>query len=150
MKQYFLSLITFFAVALSQSGCATILSGTFQGVEIESAPSHAEVFVNGDFAGTTPCEVKLDQATEPYVVLKKEGYADTRVKLKKGVSGWLFLDVFPGIVTYIVPGLIVDAWAGAGRSFNEDDIVVPLLLKNEKRMSFYDGNVTLSNVSESN
>lgn len=125
------------------SGCATIMTGTFENVEIDSEPSGAAVFVNGDLAGTTPCEVDLDQDTEPYIVLKKTGYADTRVKLKKGVNGWLVLDVFTGIV----PGLIFDAWAGAGKSFNEDDICVPLLLPDEKQMRFYDGDVLLSNVS---
>lgn len=146
MKKNSLMLISLLFCALLQNGCATIMTGTFQGTEIDSEPSGAAVFVNGDLAGTTPCEVDLDQDTDPYIVLKKEGYADTRVTLKKGVNGWLVLNVFTGLV----PGLIVDAWAGAGKSFNEDDICVPLLLKGEKQMRFYDGDVVLMNVSEGN
>ena len=93
--------------------------------------------------GTTPCTIALDQNAEPYIVLKKEGYADTCVELKKGVNGWLFLDVFTGLV----PGLIVDSWAGVTKSFKEDDVCIPLLLGDEKQMSFCGGNVALSNIS---
>lgn len=124
-------------------GCATIVTGTFQEAEIDTVPSGAEVFVNGDSVGFAPVSVDLDQDTDPYIVLRKAGYADTRVKLKKGMNGWLVLDVFTGAV----PGLIIDAWAGAGKSFNEDKICVPLLLPEEMKMSFYDGNVVLTNVS---
>lgn len=144
MKKYFLYFICLVVLSVGQSGCATIMTGTFQGVKIESNPSGADVFVNGDLAGTTPCKVNLDQDTDPYVVLKKEGYADTRIYLKKGMNGWLVLDMFTGIV----PGLIVDAGAGAGHSFRENDICVPLLFPEEKRMQFYGGNVVLTNVSE--
>lgn len=143
MKKY-IYLFACLPVAVFQSACATIMTGTFQGVEIDSEPSGAEVFVNGDSVGFTPVEVDLDQDTEPYVVLKKEGYANTRVKLKKSINGWLVLDIFTGLV----PGMLVDARAGAGKSFNEDDICVPLLLKGEKQMRFYDGDVVLTNVSE--
>ncbi len=146
MKKNSLMLIPLLLAALLQSACATIMTGTFQEVEIDSKPSGASVYVNGDLAGTTPCEIDLDQDTEPYVVLKKEGYADTRVKLKKSINGWLVLDIFTGLV----PGMLVDARAGAGESFNEDDICVPLLLKGEKQMRFYDGDVVLMNVSEGN
>lgn len=125
------------------NGCATIVTGTFQEVKINTEPAGAEVFVNGDSVGFAPVSIDLDQDTDPYIVLKKAGYSDTRVKLKKGANGWLVLNVFTGIV----PGLILDAWAGAGKSFNEDDIVVPLLLPEEKQMRFYDGNVVLTNAS---
>ena len=143
MKSSCLSLILGMLVSLLYCGCATIVTGTFQSVDFESSPSGAEVFVNGNFMGTTPCTIVLDQGTEPYIVLKKEGYADTCVELKKGANGWLFLDVFTGIV----PGLIVDSRAGASRSFKEDDVCIPLLLADEKQMSFCGGNVVLSNVS---
>lgn len=138
-----LGLVSAVAVSCLMSGCATIVTGTFQEAEIDTVPSGAEVFVNGDSVGFAPVSVDLDQDTDPYIVLKKAGYADTRVKLKKGMNGWLVLDVFAGAV----PGLIFDAWAGAGKSFNEDDICVPLLLPEEMKMSFYDGNVVLTNVS---
>lgn len=139
----FCSSVSAILVGCLLSGCATIVTGTFQEVGIDTVPSGAEVFVNGDSVGLTPVTVDLDQDTDPYIVLKKAGYSDTRVKLKKGANGWLVLNVFTGIV----PGLIFDAWAGAGKSFNEDDIVVPLLLPEENGMSFYDGNVRLTNVS---
>ncbi len=138
-----LGLVSAVAVSCLMSGCATIVTGTFQEAEIDTVPSGAEVFVNGDSVGFAPVSVDLDQDTDPYIVLKKSGYADTRVKLKKGMNGWLVLDVFTGAV----PGLIIDAWAGAGKSFNEDKICVPLLLPEENGMSFYDGNVALTNVS---
>lgn len=77
-------MILFSVTICIQSGCATIMTGTFQRVEIDSMPSGADVFVNGNFTGITPCEVDLDQGSEPHIVLKKENYECTRVELKKG------------------------------------------------------------------
>lgn len=127
------------------SGCGTIFGGIRQSVEISSSPSGAEIFVNGKNAGTTPATLELFQQKPPLLVLKKEGYADTRVQIERGVSGWLAMNLLLGPLFPV--GLVLDFRAGTEKTYNETEIVVPLLAPGDAPRSLYGGNVSLTDVS---
>ncbi len=72
---FFVSILTVF----SFSGCAYFREGVPQKVVVMSLPSGADVFINGESAGTTPLAVNLPRKIVHEVRLEKEGY-NTAVK----------------------------------------------------------------------
>lgn len=56
------------------TGCCTIRQQPFQMVEVTSRPTGANVFVDGNYTGTTPQRVKMDRKVGHSVTLEKEGY----------------------------------------------------------------------------
>lgn len=132
------------------AGCATIFSGTKQEIRIDSDPRGAELFVNGQFAGYTPVSVEVARDEPTAFVLKNEGYADTRVRIRRGVN-WVVLTDAALLPLFFIGapiwGTIIDIRSGATRSYKETDVSVPLLLPSEKRMFFYGGNVLLTNTT---
>ena len=69
-------------VTLLFSGCNTVQSafrsGIPQEVTIDSVPSGADVYVAGDFLGTTPVTTKLPRKVTHEVVMEKDGYVVMR------------------------------------------------------------------------
>ena len=71
-------LLLSFAAALL-SACSTM---TFtEDVSVDSIPSGAKVFVNGELAGQTPTVLSLDTKSVYEIKLVKEGYKDQTVSL---------------------------------------------------------------------
>jgi uncharacterized protein YceK len=65
----FLSVIAIFA-----SGCASIIKGTSQTVNITSEPSGAKVRIDGQSFGATPLSVKLKKNKYDSITIEKPGY----------------------------------------------------------------------------
>jgi len=99
------------AIALvTFSGCATVLNGTSDNVQINSEPSDAKVYVNGYQVATTPAKVKLESNKVHNVEVKKEGYETWHYSITNGVgAGWVVLDIFMGIVPVFVDAM-TKAW----------------------------------------
>ncbi|MBK6881749.1 MAG: trypsin-like peptidase domain-containing protein [Flavobacteriales bacterium] len=86
------------------TGCATILNGGSNGMEIGSDPSEATVFVNGNQRGTTPFSYSYDPAdgTEVMFELRKNGYKPTTFSMRpKMDNGVLFADAMLLGIPYI-------------------------------------------------
>lgn len=140
------------SLAGTLSGCATMFCGSSEDVKIESFPSGASVFVNGKKVGKTPLEVEMNRDSHPLIVLKKEGYADTRVQIKDEWNGTTMLNAlfFPGIpFGFPITGWIIDTRSGATREYTEDHVVVPILTKDSLQNVYYGGNVKVSNLNPS-
>ena len=67
------------ACVLWISSCATC--APYQNVGIESAPEGAEVFLDGEWVGTTPLRLAISTASDHSVYLKKQGYRPELVVL---------------------------------------------------------------------
>ncbi len=67
--------------SLLASGCATVIKGSKQSVDIESAPAGATVLVNGEPAGTTPTKVNLSRTATHEVTIEHPGYFSEKVTL---------------------------------------------------------------------
>ena len=65
--------------------CALLAAGcvSSQRVAIESAPSGADVYLDGVLIGQTPARVGVSRDRAHKVVLKREGYRSERVILKQ-------------------------------------------------------------------
>ena len=102
--------LLFFALlaTFTLSSCATIVSGSNQGIFIDSTPRGAEILVRDKARGETPKGLVFDREVEDYViVLRKEGYEDHEIQLVRKLNGWVFGNIiFGGII-----GLSLPCWA---------------------------------------
>ena len=93
-----ISLFTFFS-------CATILTGSKQGVGISSSPSNAKVSIDGRYVGTTPLSLKLKRNDNHVIKINLKGYQPYQIQVTKGTNFTMFAgDV---ILTGLI-GLAVD------------------------------------------
>ena len=102
------------AVATLMSGCCTVVHGTTQKVPIESTPSGARVYQNGEFVGTTPMMLRLKRNCDYAIRLEKDGYEVQQTLLESGMSSWAWLDFI------FIPSLFIDLPDGAFYCFDLD------------------------------
>jgi hypothetical protein len=124
-------------LALSLSSCATMFNGTQQLIPFNSQPQGAEVWIDGEFRGTTPVEVKLRRGAKQHHVLLKLGEFEQTVIVERagmspeGTAG-LVIEILPG-GTLAVLGLASDLeecpgdWCGLGTIFAVFGVVTAAL-----------------------
>ncbi len=106
-RSFILIFISF--IALSLSGCATIITGSHQKVPVSSEPSGATVRVDDKDEYVTPARIRLRRNTDHQLVFTKDGYAQETVKLAHVISG-----AFCGNVFLFGPvGMGLDSISGA-------------------------------------
>jgi hypothetical protein len=106
-------LIVFLSIA--NSGCATIINGTSQKIQVTSNPAGAAVAVDNKNTYTTPVRLRLERRRDHEFIFTKEGYENQTVKLMHVISevvvgntllggplGWIF-DIFAGTQYKLVP-----------------------------------------------
>ena len=101
------------------SGCAIIMHGTTQTVPVASSPSGARVFVDGRYAGVTPCNVELKRDRPHQFVFKKVGYEDASASTSIQISGWIYFD---GLIE-----LAIDINSGAAYNITPASVSVNLV-----------------------
>jgi PEGA domain-containing protein len=91
------------------TGCAAILGTKQKNFDLNSNPSGADVYLNGNRLGSTPLKVKLsNQATHTFV-FRRQGYQEATCTLNRGTgAGWVILDVLTGLVP-----IVIDAATGS-------------------------------------
>lgn len=91
-------------------GCATIVSGTKDTVEITSNPPGAVVRL--DDSGqefTTPASFEVTRRSRHTLLVSRDGYHTERVTLGRSLNPWLFGNlIFGGVI-----GVVVDLVSGA-------------------------------------
>ncbi|WP_103027705.1 PEGA domain-containing protein [Salinibacter altiplanensis] len=100
-------LLVFASVGLG--GCATLIHGSSQEVTVESAPSEAQVEVDGRPVGETPTTAILERDREYAISIYQEGYEPYHTTLRPGRSLWATVNV----LNFFIPGLLIDASTGA-------------------------------------
>ncbi|NNP76100.1 hypothetical protein A7P54_06645 [Acinetobacter sp. Ac_3412] len=126
--------VIFGVVALSLSGCASIISGKTQTMTFQSTPELSDITIlNRDgkkiHVGKAPITVSLNRGAgffvpERYtVIFEKEGYEKKEVKVTPSMNGWYIGNIlFGGIIGL----LIIDPATGAMYSLNTKDTNVVL------------------------
>jgi predicted small secreted protein len=106
--------------ALIFTGCATILHGSHQDIQVKSAPANVSVYMHGVKAGDTPVTLHLKRNKHYTLVLKKDGYKSTKVQLNKNFKP------LPSILGNIfwngVIGVVVDLATGAAYKLSPEQI----------------------------
>jgi hypothetical protein len=89
-------------------GCATIIHGSSQDIQVASSPDNAEIWIDGARMGTTPTKLTLSRKHEHNITVKKEGFKDVSVSIENATSAWIVGNiVFGGI-----PGCAIDLITG--------------------------------------
>lgn len=117
-----LSALAICLATLLISSCCTLcdcmgLSNKDNSLSIESSVPDAEVYINGSYVGRTPYQHKGTKANVKRITVKKEGYKDQTVKVKKKDKGSIYWNFFPSW-TFIY-GYFVDKATGCGTKYKE-------------------------------
>ena len=111
-----------FVVTFCLAGCATLIHGSDESIEVTSTPSGASVEVNGRPVGETPTTAVLERGKSYTVKIYRDGYESYTETLRNGRSLWISLNIF----NLMLPGLLVDASTGAFYSLEPDQISAEL------------------------
>ena len=106
------------------AGCASIIHGAVQSVQVKSNPSGAVVRVNlNNMATTTPSVLTLDRKEVGYVLtFEKEGYKPVEVSLRRTLGGWVFGNIiFGGLI-----GIVIDFSSGSAYKLTPGEVDVAL------------------------
>ncbi len=86
-------ILSFFAVAVLLTSCASVFKGTDQTVTFTSEPAGAEVIIDGNSMGVTPLSVKLKKNKYDTVMLKLAGYKTVTRPLDKSYDSVALVNV---------------------------------------------------------
>src|SRR5689334_22801960 len=84
------------AAMLALAGCATIVHGTTEQVQIDSNPGGVDVQIDDSAHVTTPSAVKLSRGSPHKLVFRKPGYQDDTETLSSSPSGWILGNLIGG------------------------------------------------------
>lgn len=110
-------------IVLQLSSCCTLgdfmgLSNKDNSLSIESSVPDAEVYINGAYVGKTPYQHKGAKANVKKITVKKYGYKDQTIKVKRKNKGSIYWNFVPGW-TFIY-GYFVDKGTGCGTKYKEN------------------------------
>ncbi|MBT4178685.1 MAG: PEGA domain-containing protein [Candidatus Marinimicrobia bacterium] len=107
MKKIILSLMVLASVAF---GSATIISGSTQAIAINSDPSGAKVYVDGQLRGVTPMSVMMDKTLSSHAIrVVKQGYADINVPMTKELDPVSILSIiWDACTTDVLTGNVME------------------------------------------
>lgn len=83
-------------LAMVYSGCATVLDGSSQPVNIDSSPHGARIYVNGIEVGTTPLSMQMKRSKSTMILAKKNGYEDQQLALQTKINGTFWVNILTG------------------------------------------------------
>jgi hypothetical protein len=106
-------------------GCGTIIHGTRQDIKITSDPADAEATV-GHIKVRTPATVSLSRLKDQVVTVEKVGYETATVELIRRFNG---IATILGNILWLVPGVIVDVFAGGAWTLEPEMVGVKLAPK---------------------
>ena len=108
-------------MALLLNGCGAIMHGTRQDVTINSSPSEAKVYVNGE-ERTTPAQYNLKRKHNYLIKVSKEGYETAEVMVSHKLDWTAWADL---LVWGIIP-IFYDLGSGAAWKLTPEEINVSL------------------------
>lgn len=80
-------------LALAGSGCATLINGRHQEVQVVSTPPGAAVWLNGMSVGTTPTTVTMRRHGPVSLRFEKAGYLPATMAVARRMSRWTLLNL---------------------------------------------------------
>jgi PEGA domain len=123
MVRNFVLALALAGAAAILSGCATMVHGTTERVQLESSPAGAEVIIDDSRHVITPASVKLARGSPHHLVFRKSGYEDAKADLTSSLSGWMLGNLVAGGLV----GAMIDATNGAGHKLSSDSVNMTLL-----------------------
>ncbi|MBL7543130.1 MAG: PEGA domain-containing protein [Bdellovibrionaceae bacterium] len=100
--------IVLIALVFQISGCATIINGSVESIEIYSTAENTNVYVNDEYLGQagpqTPLEITIPKRGQINIVGKKEECREYETEIKRTIDPTTLLGVFidGGIVSILL------------------------------------------------
>lgn len=114
-------------ICLSENGCATIIRGANQSVEITSIPSGASVSIDYQPQGKTPFLTKLSRQDQHDVKIELPGYHPFEAVISKKITkGWVLASTALG---FGFVGLAIDLMSGSLYGLSPEQISATLKSK---------------------
>lgn len=88
--------LSILVLAMVSSGCATILDGSSQPVNIDTSPHGARIYVNGIEVGTTPLSMLMKRSKSTMILAKKNGYEDQQLALQTKINNTFWVNILTG------------------------------------------------------
>ena len=110
-------------ILIAIPGCATVTTGLWQTIPVDSNPQGAKVSVDSEHKGVTPCSFKLSRGKTYIVNISKEGYRTAQVMLKRNVCA----ATAGNIISFGLLGVAVDSLTGAVFKLIPEEIKVDLV-----------------------
>jgi hypothetical protein len=120
MRVFQAALTLFLLIAIN--GCATIMHGTTQDIEITTEPSDARLVVDDREAYSSPAKITMKRKDDHTVKIFKEGYQGETVNIKGALSWAVAGDFLAGGAI----GYGIDAATGAQRRLEPEKVEVRL------------------------
>ena len=120
---HILSASIFVAILVPFSGCATLVNGTTEKIQLSSTPDGAQATIDGSQTVTTPTSVELSRGDEHTITFHKDGYLNDTDKLTSSTSGWIWGNLLVGGIV----GAVADAESGAGKKLSSDALNIALV-----------------------
>lgn len=119
------SLVILVVASFVLSGCATIMHGSYQQIEVSSSPPGARVMVDSNDVGITPLSVKLKRSSEQTISVGIAGYEEAELKITHSMAGWVWGNL--ALIVILAPiGLGIDLISGGFYAFSVDQLYVGL------------------------
>ena len=115
------ALLFIILISLVESGCATMLIGKSQFIQVMSDPPGATVQVD-KVTATTPAIISLKRKYDYVATIEKEGYERVYAKIESRFNGGALLN----LLILFFPGLIIDASTGASCSLVPKELNIKL------------------------
>lgn len=98
-----LSTLVLSSLVFVSFGCGTILHGSNQQVMLQSEPSGAEIYSNGNLLGRTPMTATFSRGQAQTLTFKMAGYGDQSLQVARGIDGVALVgDILLGVVPLVV------------------------------------------------
>ena len=117
---FLLSVFILFAVLLSS--CSSIFNGSLQDVQVNSSPSAAKVYLNGNYLTNTPGTIKLKRGETHLIEVRMDGYQTYKITTSKSLTGWFWGNLICGGVL----GFIIDL--ATGNAYDVEPAIINAML----------------------
>ena len=107
------------AVMVYLAGCASIIAGRYDDVIIITNPPNAEIYDQSGadavkLLGITPAKLTISRNAQPVLLLRKDGFQDSTVVLKRRINPLISISIAPAILLGGVWSLLEDDPASRG------------------------------------
>ena len=87
------SIVSIIILMVSIIGCATMLLPAEDSIKIECSKPGVSIFIDGEYAGSAPCVVKVSRREDHIIRVEAEGYMTQEVTLERGFNAWGVADI---------------------------------------------------------
>jgi hypothetical protein len=113
------------AAAIVFGGCASLMSGPSQHVDLSPSPPDARLYVDGQ--ATAAGRVQLERARSHSIRVERDGFEARSENIETGMNPWVFGNLILGPLFFV--GIFVDAVSGAISRLSPDEMRLELAPK---------------------